>query len=81
MAQIHKTADLFKKRHKVVQGYFLTVESKMCQNVDFQKVRNVRPHVLPMHIGYNHYRVGTKTISVEPRGMILLSMGPQKLNN
>ena len=33
------------------------------------------------HIGYNHYRVGTKTIAVEPRDVIQLSMGPQKLNN
>ena len=36
---------------------------------------------LGLHIGYNHYRVGTKTIAVEPRDVIQLSMGPQKLNN
>ena len=34
-----------------------------------------------LHIGYYHYRVGTKTIWLAPRDPIQLSMGPQKLNN
>ena len=33
-----------------------------------------------LHIGYNHYRVGTKTIAVEPRDVIQLSMSPQPGN-
>ena len=36
---------------------------------------------LAPHIGYYHYRVGTKTIWLAPRDPIQLSMGPQKLNN
>ena len=38
-------------------------------------------HPISLHIGYYHYRVGTKTIWLAPRDPIQLSMGPQKLNN
>ena len=35
----------------------------------------------PMHIGYNHYRVGTKTLLLHPRGENKFSIQPQDLRD
>ena len=34
-----------------------------------------------MHIGYNHYRVGTKTLLLHPRGENKFSIQPQDLRD
>ena len=51
--------------------------------VSFSFIVYVKNHlILGMHIGYNHFRVGTKTIEVEPRDVIQLSMqGWRKVRN
>jgi hypothetical protein len=75
------------------RGNYINRPPKVPKNTEFEKksgksfrmcegiVLKCLVKYLPLHIGYNHYRVGTKTIAVEPRDVIQLSMGPQKLNN